>query len=126
MTRDDADQLAGLITRTWRNGPAADVWAGILAEFNYKQADAAVRKLQREAEQSPSIARFIATYKSLSQHDGPDGPNGCHYCDGYGWISTTFERHGHEYSASAACTNCLAGKDAQRTVTWCHDKRGAA
>lgn len=67
MTQDQAEKLGLSINHTWRNSPPPDIWAEELAALNYNQAEATYRKLRRESETSPSIARFLGVYHTLTQ-----------------------------------------------------------
>lgn len=65
MNTDQADSLAVLITKTWRNSPPPDIWAEELLPLGANRAEAAYRKLRREAERTPTIAWYLATYNAM-------------------------------------------------------------
>jgi hypothetical protein len=124
IVNDRTEALALKFVQTWRNGPAQNIWAEAIHDLgNPAQAEAAYLRLRDEADRPPTIHDLRVTYRTLSTRpDTPSDPNGCHYCDGHGWISITETHHGIEYSASAACTHCTAGKTAARTVAWANQR----
>jgi hypothetical protein len=67
MTPTEADALALTIAHTWRTSPPATIWAEELVGLHYAQAEATYRKLRRESETAPSIARFLHTYHALTR-----------------------------------------------------------
>ncbi len=69
MTPTQADALGLTISQTWRNSPPPNIWTEELANLHYNQAEAAYRKLRRETEHTPTIARFLAVYHTLTAPD---------------------------------------------------------
>ncbi len=93
MTRQDATDLATLIVQTWRGGPQATVWEDELGNLHTNQARTTYEKLRRTLEHAPSIARFLAEYRALTQT--PDERPGCGHCNHSGWIEIVdHRRHG--------------------------------
>lgn len=90
MTRTEAAELAGQIAKTWRGGPHADVWAEELEELHFGQAQATYHQLRKSEEHGPTIARFLAHYRSLTRDD--DELVNCRRCDGAGFVECTDHR----------------------------------
>lgn len=116
MTKDEAQDLAMRIMQTWRNGPSAIIWEEILLPLHPRQAIVAYERLRLNTDGAPSIRQYMGTYHGLTARTDDNGPVFCQGCDGYGWISTSFTKHGIEYTASDACTYCHRGKEAKQTI----------
>lgn len=86
MNTPDADDLATLITKTWRGGPSTDVWAEELGTLYTAQARAAYTQLRRSEQHAPSVATFLAAYRSLGTTRTEDPQRPCTTCDGTGLV----------------------------------------
>lgn len=78
MTPTQRDAMAVKIAQTWPNGPSQAVWSDSLDELDYPQASKAYDKLRRDEERPPSVARFLAMYRTFDTpidwkqpYDGP-------------------------------------------------------
>jgi hypothetical protein len=114
MNSHDADDLAAKLTRTWRAGPSAEVWAEVLGPLHASQARTAYEQLRDELDHAPTVATFRAKYRTLTI-DAP-APSACNRCDGYGWLEVPVVRHGIAYTGAKPCT-CPAGLAHDRTHT---------
>lgn len=92
MKDETAEKLALQIAQTWSKTAAPDIWAEELRPLNHAQAEEAYRRLRREVQHSPSIAEFMARYRSLTGTAGNDTPK-CPACDDTGWITDTHHPH---------------------------------
>lgn len=111
MNSADADHLAQRIGQTWRGGPTAAAWADVLTELDAPRAEAAFRRLRTEAENTPSVARFLATYRSLTtDRPDPTAPH-CGRCASTGMV-TVWEQHGDQTVTACAPCTCEAGTSA--------------
>lgn len=123
MTEPEAEDLAARIVRTWRGAPPADVWVEELVRLDAGAAGTAFARLRRESTRAPSIAEFLATYRTLRTQDGGTREvYDCSHCDGAGWVPTAdlvLENGGNElrYSQVVPCT-CRAGNAAAGSDLW--------
>lgn len=84
MNRTDAAELAVKITKTWRGGPALEVWQQDLEELHTGQAQQTYTMLRRSEDSAPSVAKFLGVYRSLTVTDGPLPK--CGLCESSGWV----------------------------------------
>lgn len=117
MTPHEADDLAARITHTWHtNRIPADEWAEVLTPLDAGTAGTAYVRLRNDSDNPPSIARFLATYRSLNTRRLDDQRGDCDHCDGTGWdpvIFTATDDHtfpGHTYNAVRPCPCCRTGE----------------
>ncbi len=115
MTSTEADELARLLTSTWRGGPSSAIWADELTDLHIAQAQAAYQRLRRSDDHAPSIARFLHEYRALRVR--PDTPADCPNCEN-GWTAAPTltigdDPHRRIYRQVQPCT-CNAGQHAGR------------
>lgn len=120
MTAAEADELAKRIINAWHGGPPLAEWREELAPLDAGQAGTAYVRLKRTLEHAPSIARFLAEYRSLTMHDASNPENKCPSCSNSGWVAAEhhFEHRSHPYSAAQPCTYCEFGRIAAGSQTW--------
>jgi hypothetical protein len=105
MNRTDAAELAVKITKTWRGGPALEVWQQDLEELHTGQAQQTYTMLRRSEDSAPSVAKFLGVYRSLTVTDGPLPK--CVMCESSGWVEV--EEHGPSCNRTDHC-GCSAVK----------------
>jgi len=117
MRYNDADRLATLITRNWRNGLNPEIWCQHLENdySNPDRAKAAITKLTRTKVHAPSIAEFHTEYLATSDPTQPAAPT-CDYCDSTGWYHVEQPRFGIQYTYATPCLadDCRHATQARR------------
>jgi len=103
----DADRLASLITRNWRNGLNPEIWCERF-ENDYSSAErarAVIIKLTREKIHAPSLAEFHSAYLATPDPDATKR-NECRHCNSTGWLELEGgkEHHSHAYDYMTPCT----------------------
>lgn len=122
MTETEATELAKRIINTWRGGPNLQDWTEELTTLNQGQAGTTYHRLRRTLEHAPSVARFLAEYRTLDTTDASTRPD-CSHCDRTGWTPTDdlildwMHNRPRRYTQVQPCT-CPAGDQAQRSNTW--------
>jgi hypothetical protein len=120
MTTTEADELAKRIINTWRGGPPLTEWRDELLPLDAGQAGTAFARLKRTLENAPSIARFLAEYRSLQMHDASNPDDKCPECSNSGWVACfrQYENKGEVYSGARPCAECGHGRVAAQSQTW--------
>ena len=117
MTPAEADELGKRIINNWRGGPPLAEWREELAELDAGKAGTAYVRLRRTLEHAPSIARFIAEYKSLDTDDASTKDK-CGWCAN-GWTETQRHlAHGHPYYGWQPCNRCNEGRANETSEAW--------
>jgi hypothetical protein len=113
MNEHDADAIAKRIINTWHSGPRLTEWVEVLAGLDAGTAGTAYIRCRNELEHAPSIAKFIAVYRSLhtATTHPVDRPT-CGACDGTGFVDapnlTTPD--GRSYTQVDRCPHCTNGR----------------
>lgn len=113
MTPEEATDLATRMAQTWRNGVPAREWESELAELDAGRAGTVFARLRRESDNAPTIAGFLAKYRSL----GPMPNTGeryadCDECGNHGWRTLwATDGDGREYSPGVEPCRCRWGQE---------------
>lgn len=113
MTPDEATDLATRLSQTWRNGIPASEWEAELVDLDHGRAGTVFVRLRRETDTAPTIASFLAKYRSL----GPVPSNGeryanCAECGNHGWRTLwATNDEGREYSPGVEPCACRWGQE---------------
>jgi hypothetical protein len=120
MTPTEADELGKRIINAWKSGPPLTEWREELQALDTGQAGTAFVRLKRTLEHAPTIARFLAEYRSLETHDASNPEMMCGWCSNSGWVASEshYEHKGHAYTAAMPCANCSHGRVAAESQTW--------
>lgn len=71
MNQAETAHLVERIVQTWPNGPKGRIWTEALSELpDPGRAGTAYVRLRNECEHPPTIARFLAVYRSLDTYTG--------------------------------------------------------
>jgi hypothetical protein len=113
MNEHDADAIAKRIINTWHSGPRLTEWVEVLAGLDAGTAGTAYIRCRNELEHAPSIAKFIAVYRSLhtATTHPVDRPT-CAACDGTGWVDAPnlITPDGRSYTQVDRCPHCDNGR----------------
>lgn len=118
MTPTEADLLGKRIINCWRGGPPLAEWVEELTPLELGQAGTTYARLKRQLEHAPSIARFMAEYRTLDTHDASTRPVPCGWCSD-GWVETRpHEFRGWVYSGVEPCPHCAEGRARAGSRVW--------
>lgn len=119
MTPTEADRLAKRIINTWQGAPPLPEWADTLEPLDAGTAGTAYIRLRNDSDATPTIARYMAVYRSLDTKRPDSAPHrGCTACgrqdgpypsNGDGWNTVEYERNGRTYRGAIPC-NCPLGR----------------
>jgi hypothetical protein len=118
VTPTEARQLAVKLKETWHGGPSVDVWVEELEPLHAGTAGTTLVRLRREEDRAPSIAKFLALYRSL--HTQETEKPYCPVCDSTGWIEGPDlikgdpDNGGARYTQVIPCIACEYGAQARR------------
>lgn len=126
MTPDQAAALAQTLTQSWPGrGVASDVWRGRLETLDYDAARTTVVRLIDTCEQPPSVAQFIAAYRSVVTPARLRYQEPCSICDGTGWEQITVQRPNYPMPTTGVvpcrCTNGRTVDEAHRRAVDAND-----
>ena len=119
MTRDQAVQLAVIITDGWPgNGASPAMWADKLEPLDPGTCGLIIDHLLNTEERPPAWARFYAEYRSRRPSKHQQFRQPCDRCDGTGWEQIEVHRNGYPHPTTGAvpcrCTNGKQTIDAHR------------
>lgn len=118
MTPTEATELGKRIINAWHGAAPLAQWIEELIELDAGRAGTAFVRCRRELEHAPSIARFMAEYKSLDTTDGSSRPE-CGWCWRTGWIEAgRYEYKGDVQTGVQPCPHCDTGRDMARSKLW--------
>jgi hypothetical protein len=124
MKRQEAEDLAARMSRTWKGGPPADVWLEELEQLDAGPAGTAYARLRRESTRAPSVAEFIKTYRSVVTVDGGTAVGEtCEVCDGQGWVEAeplyrNADRLGEQPYFQVRPCDCAEGDRRRQSSVW--------
>jgi len=72
MTPTETAHLVERIVQTWPTGPRGRIWTEALEPLDAGRAGTAYARLRASEEHPPSIARFMAVYRSLDTARGAE------------------------------------------------------
>jgi len=107
MNHTEADALAKRIINTWRGGPPLAEWTSALLDLDAGTAGTAFIRCRNQYTDPPTIAAFVATYRTLSTR--ANQPTGEHCGCGDGLVAVWIERGGRQIRCAAPCT-CPLGR----------------
>jgi hypothetical protein len=118
MTPTEATELAKRIINCWTGGPPLREWIDALTPLHPGRAGTAYIRLRNTQTHAPTIARYIAEYRTLQTDDPSTRTPTCPTCTGTGWTEAGwFAAHGHPYTASRPCL-CPDGQRATASAIW--------
>lgn len=117
MNPAEAEMLSTKMLVTWSNMriPPA-VWEEVFTELDYGTAGTTWARLARSNQHPPTVAEFVATYRSLPTAHNQPIPESCHHCGGDGFITCTEVVNGETYPNTFKACRCKNGENAQRQL----------
>lgn len=112
MTLTEATELAKRIINTWRGGPPLTEWTDVLLELDAGTAGTAFIRLRNDTDHTPTIARYLAIYRSLhTPANDPINQPDCPDCGRTGWARSA--RPDHAGNPCVTPCGCPAGRHAE-------------
>lgn len=116
MTPTEAETLSTKMMVTWsRMAIPPSLWEEVFAELDYGTAGTTWAQLARENVHPPTIAEFVAKYRSLPTAHNQPIPHVCSQCGNDGFVSGYELVNEIAYPVLRACS-CPNGANAQRQL----------
>jgi hypothetical protein len=117
MTNTEARDLAVKLTASWPRDPGVDIstWIDEIRVLDPGTVGTTIVRLRRDLERPPTIARFLAVYRSLDTASAAAQHVDCPDCAGDGWVTAQDRVHadGRHTSQVRPCPRCPAGREAR-------------